>query len=268
VNLTPCDRLHIDEPLDQAQRNEVEARLREIEATGIGERRGEGYGQLRFNATLLTSPLRDWAAAGQPAQGASGQQMSDTSVPAPLTAADNDEAYAYAQRLELVAWREALQRVVLGIADNEQRRQEILHIRLVRQRNRPPQSQPPLSQLGGLRTVLQDLHSAADRPRVLQWLEHLKNTPNRSDKWPEGALSALTNLLQDETAIWKALVPEWQTPPVLTAPRDPAATGGRVGELQTRFWAEAVRALVDACLRAHKRDTESSTPAQETTHGT
>jgi len=77
-----CALFDIDEPLDQAQRSEVEARLREIEATGIGERRGEGYGQLCFNATLLTSPLRNWAAAGQSAQGASGQQMSDTSVPA------------------------------------------------------------------------------------------------------------------------------------------------------------------------------------------
>jgi len=188
-----------------------------------------------------------------------------TGKPAPLTVAD--DAYAYAQHLELVAWREALQRVVLGIADNEQRRQEILHIRLVRQRNRPPQSQPPLSQLGGLRTVLQDLQRAADRPRVLQWLEHLKNTPNRADKWPDGALSTLMHLLQDETAVWQALIPDWQAPPVLTAPCNPETTGGRVGELQTLLWAEALRALVEACLRAHKRDTESFTPVEETTHG-
>ena len=102
---------------------------------------------------------------------------------------------------------------------------------------------------------------------MLQWLEHLEKTPNRSDKWPEGALFALTHLLQDETALWKALAPDWQAPLVLTAPRDPEVTGGRVANWQGLLWAEALRALVDACLRAHKRGTESFTPVEETTHG-
>lgn len=231
------------------------ARLREVEMSGIGERRGEGYGQVCLNAALLTSALQDWPVAASP------EQRQDA-IPAALTRAEDAEVYQYAQRLELAAWREALHRTVMGVAADEQRRQEILHLEISREPNRPSQSRPPLSQLGSVRTMLADLHSVAeaDRYRILQRLAHLERTPNRRDKWPDQALAALKALLHDPERVWQQLQAHWQEPPGLTKAGDPAMT--RRQELQHELWAEAVRALVDACFRAHKRATE-----EETQHG-
>ncbi len=225
------------------------ARLREVEMSGIGERRGEGYGQVCLNAALLTSELQTWPVAASP------EQRQDA-IPAALTQAEDAEVYRYAQRLELTAWREALHRTVLGVAADEQWRQEILHLEISREPNR--QSRPPLSQLGSVRTMLADLHSAAERDRILQRLAHLEHTPNRRDKWPDQGLDALKTLLRDPEQVWEVLKPHWQEPPVLTEAGDPAMK--RRQELQHELWAETVRTLVDACFRAHKRATEEETP--------
>lgn len=240
-------------------------KLREVEITGIGERRGEGYGQVCCNASLLTSQLRDWAVAQQTGNGNVSAYETDAMhqtgrAPLPSLTAEED---AYARRIELAAWREALQRTVLGVAADEGRRETILGLKLVRRGNQPPQSLPPLSQLGSMRTVLQNLQSLND-PHVMAWLQHLEDTPNRRDKWrPTGALEKLKRLLTEEAHVWQAMAPAWQEPPLLTAPRDTEAAAQRATALRTILWAEAIRALIDACLRAHKRASEPPTPASE-----
>jgi CRISPR-associated protein Csx10 len=152
---------------------------------------------------------------------------------------------------------------VLGVAADENRRETILGLKLVRHGNQPPQSLPPLSQLGSMRTVLQHLQSPNDS-RVMAWLQHLEDTANRRDKWrPTGALEKLKRLLTEEAYVWQAMAPAWQEPPLFIAPSDTEAAVQRATALRTAFWAEAVRALIDACLRAHKRDSEPPIPASE-----
>lgn len=209
--------------------------LHTVETTGIGERRGEGYGHLCFNAALLTSDLAAWPIATRP-------PAPEYPEPEPLLRIDDPVEYDYAQRLECAAWREALHRTVLGVAADPQWRKAHLHLEIVCQDNGTRQSRPSLSQLGRWRTVLHALESATDTARLLRHLT-------------DGGGHALTALLQDPTQVWKLLGPAWQAPPTLTASRTPGSST-RCTELQTTLWAEAVRALVDACVRAHKRATE------------
>src|SRR5205085_4224967 len=119
---------------------------------------------------------------------------------------------------------------------------------------------PPMSQIGGLRSVIDRLQSYADEWLVISWLEHLERTENRRKKWSEdkkranGKLDGIKKLVEDKEAVWKFLGEAkvndqnaWNPPRALT---------GRNLQADEHLWAEAVRALFDACARAHKRALE------------
>ena len=233
------------------------AALRTLEASGIGERRGEGYGQVCFNPPLLTNKINNWEIPDEQdnTEGPESEKQDSTGLQSRLSL--SPEEIDYAQQVEVAAWRDALYRVMLGIAADANKRKEILGMELSTNRQGQIESKPPMSQLAGLRSALRNLKSDsdADKRSVIDWLFHLMATKNRAEKWPDGAFKAIESLISNKGRVWQAMGVAWQYPPILT--------GRSVSDLCSELWADAVRALVDACIRAHKRDLEKNKERKE-----
>ncbi|MFN7949858.1 MAG: RAMP superfamily CRISPR-associated protein [Blastocatellia bacterium] len=215
-------------------------KLARVAAEGIGERRAEGYGRLCFNEPFLSSPV-----SGRTRQ---DDRADDDPVPAPI--GKEQTGYAYAAIIERAAARKEIQRCAMGLAADPQRRELALGI-YVRMIDRQPKSEPSLSQLGTLRSALTRLQQRSDRPALLDWLAHLKE--KREDKWPAGrqgeehSLRKLRNLLENEDCVWSKLQVDFTRLEL---------TQGGTAQLKEELWGEVVRTLVDACIRAQKRETE------------
>lgn len=229
--------------------------LKMVQRAGIGERRGEGYGQLCFNHPLLTNPLRDWPPSNTYA-GKSVNASGDSNSTENNSAELSEKEKNYAKVVERAAWRTELQSAVLKGTATRKLRQQILSLQV----NGRGQSEPPLSQLGGLRSVVQQLRND-DVEMVTNWLKHLEDTPNRFDKWPRGALRAdpqhgnqlgIVNKLFAGGYVW-TLLKDLKDTNGQAVWQDPATIEQSAEDLRNDLWAEAVRSLVDACLRAHKR---------------
>jgi CRISPR-associated protein Csx10 len=204
-------------------------RLRELQASGIGERTAEGYGQVCFNDLLLIRPANEFDPPMKPEKGS-------TIPEAPIPA--GDPAHGFARLLEEEAWRGEIRRAALRVANTD--RVSVLG-------PKPPR----MSQLGSLRELLGVLGQPKDR-RVLDWFEHLKKNARRSSQW-QSTQQGVRNLLEDEGQVWRLLQDgkEW-----------PTLTAEGKSKLPRDLWALAVRTLIDACIRVHKRATEKQTPAK------
>jgi CRISPR-associated protein Csx10 len=211
-------------------------KLKQIEIEGIGERRGEGYGQVRFNPPLLTRAINGWLPDNIDKKDEPLDDLPDSLV-----------AHDFIKQIEETVWREELQIAVLKVAADSNKRIYIFGLDI-------EGKMPPMSQLSGLRSVISRLYKDEDKSLVLSWLNNLKKTKNRRDRWADNESNAtqkidhIIDLIEDqkeERNIWKLLGTSWKEPKKLTN-RD----------LKKLFWAEAVRSLFDACARAHKRDLE------------
>jgi CRISPR-associated protein Csx10 len=220
-----CAVFEVTGPVEQA-------RLAEIEASGLGERRAEGYGQICFNDPLLTSKLKDLE-GGKPLK----EETAEARFLIP-----KQSAFDYARLIEREAARNGIRRGALGFAASRDERKKALGIEII-----GDQSKPRMSQLGALRSTLSRLLSAADSRRVLDWLAHLEGTPNRSKDWPPGSLKLVDDLITKNGRVWELLKIDFT---------ELALTENGAEDLQQTLWAEAVRTLVDACVQAHKRDLE------------
>lgn len=215
----------------------ISAGLQKLESEGIGERRGEGYGRICFNPPLLIQAISDWEKAENPKNGGNTNENSSTL---------DDELKKYAQQLEKTAWREELQRAVLQIADDEDKRKRIFGFEW-----KGGESIPPLNQIGGLRSVIMRLKGGTNKNLVSGWLKHLIKTKNRRRKWDKDKDKATSKIKRIETLIneplevWKQIEKIWQMPQTIVRTKE---------QLQKELWAEAVRTLFDACMRAHKRE--------------
>jgi CRISPR-associated protein Csx10 len=230
---------------DQAKKDEIEKALQAFEAKGLGERRGEGYGQIRFNPALLTQEIGSWLKADKPSS-ASGDN----------TASEALEDSDFTRQIEETVWREELKVAVLKIASSKEERKKIFGFD-------SDGKEPPMSQIGGLRSVITRLQKDNDKKLVESWLDHLKRTENRRKKWGQEWRSKITEiekLIIEESKIWLILDETtidgkkvWNSPAMLIRTKE---------QLQQKFWTEAVRALFDACARAHKRDLEDQEKKQ------
>jgi CRISPR-associated protein Csx10 len=224
-------------------------KLQALEKAGIGERRGEGYGRIRFNPKLLMESINNWEAAQKNRNGNNSNGASPKGI--------EPEMQEFAKQLEVTAWREELQRAVLLIADDKEKRREIFGFEYHKE-----ESIPPPSQIGGLRSAIMRLkdNSNDSKNLVINWLRHLEDTPNRIKKWdthnnPYEAKKKTTEikkLINEESRIWLVLCDSkingrsiWKSPSTLVR---------KEKELQTELWVVAVRSLFDACMRAHKRE--------------
>jgi CRISPR-associated protein Csx10 len=204
------------------------ARLREIEAAGIGERTAEGYGQIRFNDPLLVSAPRQQ----DETKGKTVKHQPKTSA---LPASD-----VYARLLEREVWKQEIRRTALQIAGNRTHRQDAL-------KWDAKHDKPSMSQLGGLRGQLAQLRGEADVQAIVGWLDQLAQNPRRAKNWPRDAIGRVRDLLGQRQQVWdKIKCEDW-----------PTLTEGAATRLRNELWCLAVRTLFDACIRAHKRELES-----------
>ncbi|MFP4692352.1 MAG: RAMP superfamily CRISPR-associated protein [Halothece sp.] len=213
-------------------------KLAELEARGIGERRVEGYGQICFNDPLLMKELskRDRK-----------ESDSNPNSPEPPSIPRSDSSFNYARLIETAAWREAIQNQALTLAADASTRTRILGITIEGEN-----SYPSMSQLGGLRSNLRQLQSLPDQTQVTSWITALENVSNRREKWDktDNGLQKIRELVTNPQKIWQELN--------ISSLDQLTITVGGCNELKQTLWAEAVRTLVDAMIRAHKRDLEKA----------
>jgi CRISPR-associated protein Csx10 len=218
------------------------ARLAEIEAAGIGERTAEGFGQVAFNDPLVCgTPVLEEKENENDASKAS--RRDETALLSP-----NHPERAAARELEELVWREAIRREALVFAANDETVRACFHW---------TDRKPPMSQLGALRDALRSLQRPESAAAIAAgWLKSVRDTANRREKWPEAALDAIERLLKYDNVVWDQIQgahpQEWHT-----------LTEGADSELKALLWALAVRSLVDASVRAHKRrlDEQRAVPA-------
>jgi CRISPR-associated protein Csx10 len=214
------------------------ATLAELEQTGLGERTAEGFGQVVFNRSLLTKKPCDWTAEDF-GTAAPDDDRGGTGAAEPNAGTDDT-----ARHIERAAWREAIRTAALAATADLDAWQREFHWENPR-RESEGRAKPNMSQLGGLRAVVQFLRTEADSNRVVGWLDAVKANRKREGKWPNGALDKLKTLLTNVARVWALLKADRHVSwPCLSS---------SVADLEKEHWALAVRALLDAAIRAHKR---------------
>lgn len=218
-------------------------KLAELEARGIGDRRAEGYGQLCFNDPLLMTAL-----VGKTRQEPISAPPNTGFTPI----ARGHSSFKYARLIERAAWREMIQQKAFAIATDATARKRILGIKITQDEANQPKSHPSMSQLGSLRSTMGALLEQNGQNPVTQWLTALEGTDNRQAKWPEGSLDTIRQLVTDFALVWTYLGFDQPAMANLTI------TANGEPEIRADLWAEAVRTLVDAVIRAHKRSLEDA----------
>ena len=208
------------------------AKLKEIERSGIGERRAEGFGQVCFNHPLLSESLSGLKKLQNSTSDSSNSQDRNTSTI--LLKADE---FPYARVVERAAWRKAIQQKVL--AKGEEYAQ---HLGI-------DADKPTMSQLGALRSVLSRLKDFSDANKAIAWL----SVKGRQEKWHSESLKLIHDYLTKqkdltkEDLIWTVLKLDVNELTITTK---------GVNALKQELWTEAIYAFFDACIRARKRTLE------------
>jgi CRISPR-associated protein Csx10 len=228
------------------------ADLQSLMHQGLGERRGEGFGEVAINDPLLmaglagmqTSPVEEQVRRCCPVQIL--EQRGDAAAHADL---DSGPAADYLSGLRLVALRERLKGAVRIQAADPGFRARLLHWK---------GREPGNSQLGNLRGVLGRLRGAEGQgeQEVLRWIG---STRKKGGGWPGGALDAVAELIRDRDLIWTWL--EITDDPV----REPLFAGlspAEVRTLKSGLRAKAIRALFAASIHAEVRERERKQGAQ------
>lgn len=229
----------------QVDRARLGAALNAVAAAGLGERVAEGFGQLAFDDPLAASSPSKWEAWNKPEVSPLVDDSQSTNFPIHLETA------------ELEAFRLAIRQAARAVASSEASRIE--HVGITN-------SQPEMSQLGGLRTALLHLKDYKSGSTVTGWLKKLGANNNRAKKWPRGSIAKLIGLIETDTRVWEILEPEQKT---LAAGMStwPCLAKARVEDLKTTLWAEAVRTLLLFCMQHRKRQSEKPADQGEPVHG-
>jgi CRISPR-associated protein Csx10 len=254
------------------------AKLQQLELSGIGERTVEGYGQICFNHPLLTQPLstnmqkyRERAVTNKPPQPQSNSESSSLSSLLSSPNPNDDPVFKYAHLIEIAAWREAIRKAALFLASTSTYREELLGIWIQPNEKGEPISQPSMSQLGGLRSVASRLRSPSRENQenpvsknqedpVTRWIKSIRE--KKRDKWDgtNNGLDKINNLVTKQEPIWQS-ISKALTDLNYPSLQDLTLTSKSV--LEQDLWAEAVQLVVDACIRAHKRDLEKEESKHE-----
>lgn len=175
-----CFRLRADRSLSAEL-------LGKLQAAGLGERRGEGYGEIRINPVLLQKaaiPVR-----------ATNSTNSSTKV------AVTDVLSALSTSEDFIAiLRGRAQRLTI-------RRCVFLHDQTFRQQLQWSIDSPPNAQLGTLRNLMETLTDKRGAKRLLGWLEAMDKTANvtRANKWPAASRTLLKHHIENANGIWDTL---------------------------------------------------------------
>lgn len=237
IGLAPgsCLRLRFDPPLPRA-------RLAELEQTGFGERRGEGYGELRVDPPLLATerpPIVTGPDAATPRREALPVRPDE-----------------FTRALHLRAWRQVLRDFVQHRALD------------VAQTLGWKDAKPSNSQLGALRTWFEGwTGTEALRRRFAAWWLHLLEIPKRRDQWPNAGHQTIARFGTEPDAVWTALAAAGLAENAL-----PLLPGQDGAELRRMFAAEAARiywlGVIGAELDRRLRSAPRRQPTREVmTHG-
>lgn len=215
-------------------------KLHQLEASGIGERTAEGYGQVRFNHPLVTTNPEDWPSRSEATTTESSSKENDEPIPA------SDPSFTFARLLERECWKKEIRRACLTFATSTRNREKELGWE-----TRDEQGKPPMSQLGSLRGQLAMLRTVSDRQQVIDWLDHFAGNSRRKDKWP--SIEKIKQFIELDTRIQDVIdIRNW-----------PTITQNAQRDLCHELWPLAVRTFFDACIRAHKRELEESQKRKE-----
>jgi CRISPR-associated protein Csx10 len=227
-------------------------KLTELQLTGIGERRAEGYGQLCFNDLFLMNDKPSLSEVSE------DKPPGDKDIKRKPIDPQNLEIYNYAQTIEIEAWREAIRRQSISLAADPIQREAILGIKKNDDKNTTEKSKPSMSQLGVLRSIVMNSLDSdpTQNSAVNNWIEKL---PQKiKEKWAEKSLDKVRSLLTNPDKVWSFLK---------TIPFDRLTlTVEGITTLKQELWRETVQNLVIDCIRAHKRDLEPKT--ESTNNGT
>lgn len=229
-------------------------KLQNLELSGIGERRGEGYGQIKFNPKILTERINDWKVATKNDEDATVKEerrevekLKRIEAIKKLKAGigNAEKLKKFIENIELAVWRDELERAVLKTADKIEKRRKIFGFD-------SDTKTPPMSQIGGLRSTIGRLKlDGSNKNVVINWLKHLQATSNRKDKWKNkfGKIEEIFTEGKEnkENVVWDLFKGFWTQPEMIISDEK---------ELKKELWAEAVKSLFDAAARAHKRATE------------
>jgi CRISPR-associated protein Csx10 len=205
----------------------------------MGDRRAEGYGQLCFNDELL---MKDKITVDS-------KSSSNTEKPPSLSDSFNFESAAnYANLIQKQAWKTAIDKKALELAADKKDREKILGLGF-EERGNLRKSKPSLTQLGALKSVLRKLEKPGES-LVVGWIESVKKVTNRKEEWGK-SLGKVEDLVTKEGTAWQYLELQKLYPELTITKNGPDV-------LKRDFWSYAVWTLVDACVRAHKRDLENS----------
>ena len=203
-------------------------KLAEIEASGIGERTAEGYGQVKFNHELLTKKPNEWNIS---------QKLDIAYEPVLVEVPTNHKSYSFAYLIEGECWKHKIRNACLNIANDKENRNNLLKWK---------NHNPPMSQLGGLRNQLTQFNASNKSENIITWLNNLKKNKKRSASWPENSIDAALNFVSNKNHIWNILIgDDW-----------PTITVNGTAKLKSELWTLAVRTFFDACIRATKRGLE------------
>lgn len=200
--------------------------IAELERSGLGERRAEGFGRVVFDFTPI------WAES-EIAKGDEGN--GGTADKRGLFLPADDPHLGYARILEREALRREMRlRVQSFASDHEKRRSHFGWT----------ERKPENSQLGALRMMIATLDGNRD-DRVKTWLARIAKKEERESKPIETA----SGLIKNRDTIWTWL-------DLAGGDEVMQLTVGGFAEAKQVLWAEAVRALVNASVQAETRKRE------------
>ncbi len=201
--------------------------LQQLEQSGIGERRAEGYGQLCFNYDLLMKPRPTLT------------KDDEDAPPQPLANQIDEQQQAYAQVIQKAAWRSAIQRRSASL--NAQERQKLIGVNIEK-------SEPSMSQLSNLRSIVMGRAAQNLAADAASWMAEIPSSIR--DKWPD-KMAAVEKLLTDATQIWQILAIDQELQKL-------TITNNGLELMKTELWAETIRMAVIDSIRSHKRAIEKT----------
>ncbi len=219
--------------------------LAEAEKEGIGERRAEGFGVIRFNDVTVTQKIdRLEKVKNSDEKDVGAEGSADASISAGTAELTDIEKQFLDGVIERAWKRRILARAEAVMSDpNERRTIAGWDDRKV---------WPSMSQLGGLRAVLPSIpaNCAAEDNPVKKWIDgqDKKGRGREGDNW-SSPWSKAKDLVTKPAAIWSALG---------LAEDDGCPSAGRSGgnDLRANLWSFAVMNTLLIAIRHHKRATE------------
>lgn len=193
---------------------------------GMGERTGEGYGEVILNAPLLKD-----TEVGRYPESKEEQNLKSSSQTQTVAASP------FVKRLHHRAWRNSLRQQVQAKA--AERAKDLGWT----------DTKPENSQLGALRSQFENWQGAAP---FKSWLDHLMEKPNRKDKWPQKSLEKLEKQSMADDFVWQNYFTE--------LPQLPNVDLGKLNdemnyEATRIFWLTVIGVELDRRALAEKKNT-------------